>query len=166
MVISSNGSNATKVYTNKVATANESNAKRTNTNMATTANEPVKRRADDNSKRVDANVAVTASKPTKKRADAKIVVRASKTTNTNINKSANNAKKAYANVVTTNVMAATNKVTSKVKKHRCQRNGREESRCQQTGKEMHIHIPTTADANIISEKRADATNQLLIRNLK
>lgn len=117
---SSNGSNARKAYTNKVATANGNNTKKANANIAATTNKPAKRKADGNTKRPDINIAATTSKPTKKNENAKIVEMANEIANANINKLANNARRVYANVIITadaNVTAATNKAINKAKKY-------------------------------------------------
>ena len=84
-------------------------------------NEPAKRRADGNTRRADTNVAAIASKTTKKRADAKIVAMINETATGNINKPANKARRAHANVVATadaNVIFVTNKATSNTWKMR------------------------------------------------
>lgn len=64
-------------------------------------------------KRADTNIVSIASKSTKKRADAKIVVIANELATTNINKSANNIRKKYNNIMTTantNITPPTNKI--------------------------------------------------------
>ena len=102
MAVSSNGSNARRVYTNKVATIDEGRTKKARVNAAATAYAIVMAK-----RRADANVVVTASKLAKKKADSN-----TRRADTNVAATANKIATAYINIMVINARAGANIVVT------------------------------------------------------